>query len=130
MARIRKTNTKPEIIVRKGLFKNGLRFRIHSRSLPGCPDIVLKKHKVIVFVNGCFWHAHVGCKLNRMPKTRTDYWIPKITKNAARDSISKTKLEQLGWRVLTIWECELKKDKIEMSLKKLIDKIRDGHEIY
>lgn len=130
MARIRKINTKPEITVRRALFKNGLRFRIHAKGLPGCPDIVLKKYKTIVFVNGCFWHAHDGCKLNRMPKTRTEYWIPKITRNANRDAISKHKLEEAGWRVLTIWECELKREKIEMSIKKLVDNIRSEHEIY
>ena len=130
MSRIRKTNTKPEIIVRKALFKNGLRFRIHDKTLPGCPGIVLKKHKTIIFVNGCFWHAHEGCKLNRMPKTRTEYWIPKIIRNAARDGISKLKLEDMGWSVLTIWECDLKKEKIDMAIKRLVDKITDAHEIY
>jgi DNA mismatch endonuclease (patch repair protein) len=130
MARIRKVNTKPEIIVRKALFKDGFRFRIHVKSLPGCPDIVLKKYNAVVFVNGCFWHAHEGCRLNRMPKVRTEYWVPKIIRNVARDKAAHAALVDKGWKVYTIWECELLKGNIEMTIQLLKDQIRSENEIY
>src|ERR1700734_3396284 len=94
MSKIRKTNTKPEIIVRSSLFRMGFRFRIHVKKLLGNPDIVLAKHKAIIFVNGCFWHAHDGCKHNKMPNSRQDYWIPKIMKNVERDRVNKIELER------------------------------------
>lgn len=124
MSKIRKTNTKPEIVVRSFLFKNGFRFRIHVRKLPGNPDIVLPKYKTIIFVNGCFWHAHKGCKLNRMPKSNKEYWIPKIERNAARDLINKKELKKIGWRIITIWECELKNSKREKTLLRLLKSIK------
>lgn len=130
MARIRKVNTKPEIVVRKALFKEGFRFRIHVKLLPGCPDIVLKKYNTVVFVNGCFWHAHEGCRLNSLPKVRTEYWIPKITRNVARDREAHAALVHEGWRVYTIWECELSKGNIDMRIQLLKDQIRSENEIY
>ncbi len=108
------------------LFKNGFRFRLHKRSLPGNPDIVLKKHNTVLFINGCFWHAHHGCKFNKMPKSRTEYWIPKITGNAARDVKKHGELRALGWKVVVVWECELKKEKQEESLKELLKDIKNG----
>lgn len=123
MSKIRKTNTKPEMLVRSYLFKNGFRFRIHVKRLPGNPDIVLPKYRTVVFVNGCFWHAHEGCKLNRMPKSRQEYWIPKIQGNASRDKANKEAIEQLGWKVIVIWECELasaSRDKTLDELKNII----------
>lgn len=123
MRKIRKTNTKPEITTRKYLFGKGLRFRIHNKKLPGNPDIVLSKYKVVVFVNGCFWHAHNSCKLNRMPKSNTSYWIPKILRNVARDKKNTKELESLGWKVLTVWECELHSDKKDNTLLNLYKKI-------
>lgn len=119
MRKIRKTNTKPELIVRKYLFKNGFRFRIHLKSLPGSPDIVLKKFNTVIFVNGCFWHAHENCRLNRPPKTRQEYWLPKIERNVQRDQLNKRKLNDLGWRVITIWECEIRNYKQNGCLDKL-----------
>jgi DNA mismatch endonuclease (patch repair protein) len=106
MARVRSQNTSPEIAVRKALHALGLRFRLHSRNLPGSPDIVLARHRTAVFVHGCFWHSHAGCKRARMPATNIDYWRSKLDRNQARDRQAQTALEQLGWRVVVIWECE------------------------
>ena len=123
MSQIKKTNTKPELVVRKFLFGKGFRYRLYNKSLPGNPDIVLPKFKTIIFVNGCFWHAHKGCKYNRMPKTRTEYWIPKITGNVERDKMNLKILKKLGWKTLVVWECELNKEKAESTLTKLVKKI-------
>src|SRR3989338_4814443 len=106
MSQIKKTNTKPELRLRSYLFKNGFRFRLYNKRLPGNPDIVLPKYKTIIFVNGCFWHAHKNCKYNKMPKSNTTYWVPKILRNVERDCSNKKELKKLGWNVLTIWECE------------------------
>lgn len=119
MSRITKRDTKPELLVRKYLFKNGFRYRLYNRNLPGNPDIVLPKYKTIIFVNGCFWHAHTGCKLNRLPKSRLEYWIPKIMGNVARDKINAKTLKKEGWRVITIWECNLRKTKLIRTLENL-----------
>jgi DNA mismatch endonuclease, patch repair protein len=108
MRRIRKVDTKPEIVVRKIAHRLGLRFRLHRRDLPGTPDIVLPRHRVVIMVHGCFWHQHPGCRLARQPKTRLSYWLPKLERNMARDASSRTQLEALGWRVLVFWECETK----------------------
>jgi DNA mismatch endonuclease, patch repair protein len=108
MSRIRAKNTKPEKIVRSFLFSAGFRYRIHQKTLPGRPDLVLKKYGAVVFVNGCFWHGHKDCKHFNMPKTRQEYWIPKIQGNIAKDAKVVKKLQALGWSVFTIWECELK----------------------
>lgn len=124
MSKIKKANTKPEMIVRKFLFSQGLRYRIHNKKLIGNPDIVLPKYKTIVFVNGCFWHAHNNCKLNRMPKSNTDYWIPKILRNVERDETNRVELEKLGWNVITVWECELGVKKREDTLIELYNKIK------
>jgi len=123
MSNIRKTNTSPELIIRSFLFKKGLRFRIHVKKLPGNPDIVLPKYRTIVMVNGCFWHAHEGCKLNKFPKSRQEYWIPKILKNVERDKQNIITLQQEGWEVITVWECELKKGKIETTLDRIYNEI-------
>lgn len=119
MSRIRSVNSKPEEIVRKYLFSKGLRFRKNVKELPGKPDIVLPKYKTVVFINGCFWHGHHGCKYFVMPKSNTDYWSKKIAYNVERDRFVSTKLEELGWNVITIWECELKKAKRENTLEYL-----------
>ena len=123
MAKIRKTNTKPELIVRKFLFKNGFRYRLYNNNLPGKPDIVLPKYKTVIFVNGCFWHLHNGCKYNRIPKSRPDYWPTKLQRNADRDNINKIELEKLDWNVITVWECDLEKDKVEDTMKPIIGKL-------
>ena len=124
MSRIRKTDTKPEVAVRKYLFNRGFRYKIHYRKLPGIPDIVLPKYKVVIFVNGCFWHAHRGCKYNKPPKSNKDYWIPKIERNVERDKKYKKEITKLGWKVLTVWECEIEKLHCEETLNNLIKLIK------
>ena len=116
MSRIKGTNTKPEEIVRKFLFSKGLRYRKNVSSLPGKPDIVLPKYKVCIFVNGCFWHKHDGCKYFVWPKSNHEFWRNKITGNAERDKRNTELLVAAGWRVMTIWECELKKSCREQTL--------------
>lgn len=107
MARIRKTNTKPELVVRRIAHALGLRFRLHCRELPGTPDVVFPRHKKAILVHGCFWHQHEGCRLARQPKSRLDYWLPKLARNVERDAASRAALEQLGWRTMVVWECEV-----------------------
>ena len=124
MSRIRKTNSKPELIVRKFLYANGYRYRIHYSKLPGNPDIALISRKITIFVNGCFWHAHNGCKLNRMPKSNLQYWLPKIQRNVIRDKENFLKLNRAGWKVIIVWECELSKKQAETTLIKLLKKIQ------
>ena len=119
MSRIRSTDTKPEETVRKYLFSKGLRYRKNVKDLPGTPDIVLPKYKTCIFVNGCFWHQHPGCRYAVLPNSNTDYWIPKLKRNAERDKKNTEALQQSGWHVITIWECELKKDKAAQTLDAL-----------
>ena len=107
MSRIRGRDTSPEMKIRRGLHGLGFRFRLHKKALPGTPDLILPKHRVVVFVHGCFWHGH-GCALSKMPQTRRQFWHEKITGNAARDRKSEQLLINAGWRVLTIWECALR----------------------
>ena len=105
MARVRSADTKPEMVLRKALHAIGYRFRLHVHSLPGCPDIVMRKHKCAIFVNGCFWHGHIGCKQFRIPKTRSEFWKTKIGSNRERDRRAADALVRGGWRVLVVWEC-------------------------
>ncbi len=106
MRRIRKHDTKPELVVRRLAHALGLRFRLHRRDLPGTPDIVFPRHRKVVQVHGCFWHQHEECRLARQPKSRLDYWLPKLERNVIRDRAAAEKLAELGWEALTIWECE------------------------
>lgn len=108
MSRIRGSGTKPELVVRRHLHALGFRYRLHRRDLPGKPDLVLPKHGAVVFVHGCFWHAH-GCQKGRIPGTRSDFWQQKFEYNKARDARNVRALRRLGWRVLTVWECSLSK---------------------
>lgn len=108
MSRIRNKDTRPEIAVRSLLHRLGYRFRLHRKSLQGCPDIVLPKYRAVVFVHGCFWHQHAGCPYSHVPKSNRTYWLPKLDRNSARDREANTKLKECGWRVLVIWECETK----------------------
>lgn len=112
-------NTKPEIILRKYLFSQGFRYRINVKGLVGSPDVVLRKYKTIIFVNGCFWHAHDGCNIFKLPKTNIDYWERKIKMNVERDKRVKQTLISQGWNIITIWECMLKKKNIENTLNEL-----------
>ena len=122
MSHIRSTNSKPEEIVRKYLFSQGFRYRKNVRKLPGCPDIVLPKYHTVIFVNGCFWHKH-DCPRFVWPSSNQEYWRPKILRNVERDKRNIELLEKLGWNVLVVWECELKKDVREDSLALLTKKI-------
>ena len=124
MSNIRSTNTKPEEIVRKYLFSKGFRFRKNVRSLPGCPDIVLPKYKTVIFVNGCFWHMH-NCKRFKWPSTNIQYWKSKILKNVKRDKKSHEELIKLNWRVIVIWECELKRSMFEKTMEQVIKMIKN-----
>jgi DNA mismatch endonuclease (patch repair protein) len=124
MSRIRSVNTKPELTVRKALFANGFRFRIHDQKLPGKPDIVLKKYKTVIFINGCFWHGHNNCKYYMVPKTRTEWWLQKINATRSRDQLSIRKLKDMKWKVITIYECSLKGNKLETSIKKIISQLK------
>ncbi len=119
MSKIRSTNSKPEEIVRKYLFSKGLRYRKNLSELPGKPDIVLAKYKTIVFVNGCFWHGHQGCRYFVMPKSHTEYWNEKIDRNIKRDKFVYRQLTEMGWNVIVVWECELKNTNRENTLKYL-----------
>ena len=125
MSRIRGKNTKPEILVRKGLHARRFRFRLHNKKLPGSPDIVLPKYGVAIMVNGCFWHGHKGCRYATEPKTNIEFWETKIARNRHRDEVTTAHLEALGWTVITVWECELR-GKLESNarLDKLADEIR------
>lgn len=107
MSHIRSKNTKPEVFVRKALWRKGYRYRLNVSDLPGRPDIVLPKYKTVIFVNGCFWHGHLGCKKFIVPETNRDFWLSKIDRNRKRDAESTAALESSGWKVVTIWECEL-----------------------
>lgn len=110
MALIRATDTKPEMKVRRAVHRAGYRYRLHRKDLPGKPDLVFPSRRAVIFVHGCFWHRHPDpdCKLARLPKSRPEFWIPKLARNAERDQEAREELERLGWRVLVIWECELR----------------------
>ena len=123
MSHIRSKNTKPEEKVRKYLFSKGFRYRKNVRNLPGCPDIVLPKYKTVIFVNGCFWHKH-DCPRFVWPSSNEEYWIPKITRNVERDQKNYGRLQELGWNVIVIWECQLKKKEFEETMEKLISDLR------
>ncbi len=113
MSRIKGKDTKIEVEVRKYLFSKGYRFRKNDKRYPGKPDIVLPKYHVAIFVHGCFWHRHEGCKDATTPKTRTEFWLEKFDKNVKNDQIKQEKLRELGWKVIVIWECEIKKDLVK-----------------
>ena len=108
MAKIRARDTRPEILLRKMLHASGVRFRLHSRQLPGRPDLVLAKHHAVIFVDGCFWHRHGGCKFAYTPKSKVAFWNSKFADNVARDICQRGQLRQMGWRVLIVWECALR----------------------
>lgn len=124
MAAVKGKDTKPEMIVRKYLFSRGMRFRVQVRKLPGNPDIVLPKYNTAIFVNGCFWHRHEGCKYFRLPKSNVEFWKEKIERNIERDKESMQALFDLGWKVVRVWECELRnKANREETLNKIYTSI-------
>jgi DNA mismatch endonuclease (patch repair protein) len=125
MSHIRSTNSKPEELVRKSLFAHGFRYKKNVKTLPGKPDIVLPKYKTVIFVNGCFWHKH-DCARFVWPSSNEDYWIPKITRNVERDQLNQEELKKLGWNVVVVWECELKKKNFDDTLERLEKQILKG----
>jgi len=127
MSQIHGKDTKPEVLVRKYLFSKGLRYRKNDKRLPGHPDIVLPKYKTVVFVNGCFWHGHEGCKGYTIPKSNVEFWKNKIESNAKRDRKNWESLQKSGWKTIIVWECELKKDIVQYTLEKLYLNIIEGH---
>lgn len=124
MSRIKGKDTKPEMLVRKFLFAQGFRYRLHVKNLPGKPDIVLPKYKTVIFIHGCFWHGHKGCRYFVVPKTRTQWWVNKINRNKELDKKNVRLLRQDSWKVLTIFECKLKKGKIDKTLHQLLQDIK------
>ena len=120
MSKIRSKNTRPELAVRKYLYSNGFRYRLHNRKLPGKPDITNQSKKTAVFVNGCFWHQHEGCKRATIPKSNKSYWLPKLENNVARFKNNTDKLLDMGWKVFIVWECETKD---EVILKSKLDAV-------
>lgn len=124
MSQIKGKGTKPEETVRKFLFSRGFRYRKNDKRLPGKPDIVLPKYKTVIFVNGCFWHNHEHCKYFVWPKSNVFFWQQKITNNVQRDQRNYKQLSDMGWKVLLVWECELKSYNIDITLNRLVDQIK------
>lgn len=123
MASVRQKDTVPELFVRKAVHATGLRYVLHSRHLPGRPDLSFPKYKTVLFVHGCFWHGH-DCRAGRAPSTNTEYWLSKIAENRRRDSRQKSELEAGGWKVLTVWECDIKSPDFQSKLERLVQEIK------
>ncbi|MBD8147456.1 DNA mismatch endonuclease Vsr [Pseudomonas fluorescens] len=122
MSKIKGKDTKPEMIVRSMCHELGLRYRLHRKDLPGTPDLVFRKYRLCLFVHGCFWHRHPGCKYAYTPKSRLDFWLPKLAKNVERDARTQRALEEAGWRAAIIWECQTKdRDTLRAEIQKIID---------
>ena len=130
MSCIRSKDTKPEIQVRKFLFSRGFRYRLHDKKLPGKPDLVFSKYKAVIFVHGCFWHGHENCKYFTLPKTRTEWWLSKILKNRSKDEYSKEILKLLGWKVIIIWECQLKKGLLMGAMTNCLTELQSSKTAY
>jgi DNA mismatch endonuclease (patch repair protein) len=126
MSRIKGKNTKPEMLVRRFLHAHGFRYKLHDKALPGKPDIVLPKYKTVIFVHGCFWHGHEGCKYYVVPKTRTEWWTAKIKTNRQQDVNTTAILMENGWKIITLWECELRHNTISQTLNLLIRNIANA----
>ena len=130
MSRIHAKNTRPELLLRHALWRRGLRYRVNDKNLPGSPDIVLAKYRTAVFVHGCFWHGHKDCKQYTVPKTNTDYWVAKVARNKERDQEVWRKLEAKGWYVIIVWECQLKKGRIDETVERVAAAIVKNGEAY
>ncbi|HEY8380773.1 MAG TPA: very short patch repair endonuclease [Microvirga sp.] len=127
MRKVRQKNTAPELLLRRLLHAKGWRYRLHSKDLPGRPDIVFRGKRLAIFVHGCFWHGHLGCNKATVPKTRTDFWLAKIEANRARDLKAEEALKELGWRVAVVWQCELREpDKVLARLERMLASDGDG----
>lgn len=125
MSNVKSKNTKPEILVRQFLFSHGYRYRLNYNKLPGKPDIVLPKYKTVIFINGCFWHGHEDCKYATIPETNREFWITKISSNVKRDKETREKLIDSGWKVINIWQCQLKSKTKEQTLTNLLAELQD-----
>lgn len=123
MSRIKGKNTKPEMLVHRWLHAHGYRYRLHDKKLPGKPDIVLPKYRILILVHGCFWHGHTGCKYYVVPKTKTDWWLNKINANKANDIKAVKALKKDEWKIITVWECDLKPAKLQNTLNSLLKKL-------
>ena len=123
MSQVKGKDTKPELKVRSWLFKNGYRYRKNDKRLPGKPDVVMPKYRVVIFVHGCFWHRHPGCKNTRTPKSNIEFWETKFSRNVENDKRHVRELEDLGWRVITSWECELGNKTFEDTMKRVEQEI-------
>ena len=123
MSQIRATNTKPEMLVRKFLHAKGFRYKLHDKTLPGKPDLVLPKYKTVIFIHGCFWHGHNKCKYYVVPKTRTEWWQNKININSCNDVKAVKALKKDGWKIMTVWECDLKPVKVEKTLSSILARL-------
>jgi len=130
MSRVRSKNTKPEILLRKALWRLGFRYIVNDHRLPGSPDIVLPKYRTVVFVHGCFWHGHIGCKKYTIPDTNPVFWSTKIVRNQARDQDVWRQLEAKGWNVIVIWECELSKNRILDTTNRIASQVKENGLIY
>lgn len=130
MSHIRSVNTKPEVALRRALWRRGFRYRVNVKNLPGSPDIVLSKHRTVVFVHGCFWHGHNGCKEYTVPKTNTQFWVNKVARNQERDQEVWRKLEAKGWSVVIVWECELVKAKFASTVERVTVEIIENGNLY
>ncbi|OUL72152.1 very short patch repair endonuclease [Paraburkholderia hospita] len=129
MSRIKGKDTKPELFVRRLVHGMGYRYRLHGRGLPGRPDLVFAKKRKVIFVHGCFWHRHVGCRLARLPKSRLDFWQCKLDRNIERDREVERRLAELGWNVMIVWECEVKNEAVLMSrIKAFLDGTENNNE--
>ncbi len=124
MSRIKGKDTKPEMLVRRFLHAQGFRYRLHVKNLPGKPDIVLPKYKTVILINGCFWHGHEGCKYFVIPKTRTEWWLNKINGNRENDKKSINALKKDGWKIITLWECQVKPSAIDKTFNTLLKKLQ------
>lgn len=129
MSLIHAKNTKPELVLRHSLWRRGFRYRVNVRRLPGSPDIVLSQYKTVIFVHGCFWHGHKGCKNYTVPKTNIEFWRAKIARNQERDQETWRQLEAKGWAVIVVWECELKKDRLEETVASVAAEIKRNGDI-
>lgn len=123
MSKIKGKDTKPEMLVRRFLHGHGYRYKLHTKTLPGKPDLVLPKYNTVIFIHGCFWHGHGNCRYFVVPKTRTQWWLAKINANTANDKKQQTALRKAGWKVITLWECDLKPKQLEKTLQKLIARL-------
>lgn len=124
MARIRSKDTKPELVVRRALHASGFRFRLHKKELPGTPDLVMSKYRSAIFVHGCFWHAHEGCRYFKLPKTRSDFWNAKLRSNRKRDQAAIQSILENGWRVLIVWECATRDIQVDELVTLISDWLR------